>query len=152
MRLRTIAFVILASALAGGGCERSTPSRPTTPPVAPARVVPHSYLPRPVEQDYVEVVAIETAAPIALLLEPRVQTPREGPWRVTLGDPSGEPAATFPAERVDPATGRVTLLIEPGVLTPGEWTVEFDLVPGGQSLGAKRYVFRFRAEASAESR
>ncbi|MCA9751909.1 MAG: hypothetical protein KC591_06935 [Gemmatimonadetes bacterium] len=152
MRIRSFAFVVLASALAAGGCERPAPSRPATPPVAPARVVPHSYLPRPVEQDYVEVVPIETHAPIVLMLEPRVQTPREGPWRITLGNPSGEPAATFPSERVDPATGRVTLLVEPGLLTPGEWTVEFDLVPGGQSLGAKRHVFRFRAEASAESR
>ena len=158
---RSGSWLALGLALMVAGCspateESSTPEAsapaaatpaPSAAASAPVRVVAHTYLPRVVEQDYVEQVPLATAGDaFSLLVTPRVKTPREGPWLVTFRGPAGE--ATWERGepvRVDPVTGGVTFLVQAAAVIPGEWTIEFDLAPGGLTHGPERQVFRFRA-------
>jgi hypothetical protein len=165
VRAPLLAALLLVVAGCGPGDERAVPADEAPPagggpvgglPVipgpgeglrAPVDVVPRSYLARPVEQDYVEVVPREEAGPVcALLVQPRVRTPREGPWTITFRDPRGEVAATLPPQRVDTATGYLTLVAHTPFFGVGEWTIELDLVEGGLTHGPERQVFRFRVE------
>ena len=114
---------------------------------APVDVIRHTIIPRPIEQDYVEVLDVSEMGPVcAMLVQPRVRTPREGPWTVTFVTPAGDRAVVLPPQSIDPVTGQITLVAHTPFFGPGEWTIELDLVEGGITHGPERQVFRFRAE------
>jgi len=114
---------------------------------APVDVIPHTIIPRPVEQDYVEVLRPAETGPVcAMLLQPQVRTPREGPWTITFVTPAGGVATKLPPQSVDPVTGQITLVAHTPFFGPGEWVIELDLVEGGLTHGPERQVFRFRVE------
>jgi hypothetical protein len=114
---------------------------------APVDAIPHSIVPRPVEQDYVEVLRPADTGPVcAILLQPRVRTPREGPWTITFVTPAGDVATRLPPQSVDPVTGQITLVAHTPFFGTGEWVIELDLVEGGLTHGPERQVFRFRVE------
>lgn len=170
---RNVSRLALALALVVGGCtpaaEESSASAPASASAsapaaeeaaaaaakeaagaptggAPVRVITHTYLPRVIEQDYVEEVSLAAAGDaFNLLVTPRVKTPREGPWLVTFRGPEGESKwRRGEPVRVDTVTGGVTFLVQTAAVAPGEWTIEFDLSPGGLTHGPERQVFRFR--------
>ncbi len=114
---------------------------------APAEVIAHTFLPRPVAENYWEPVRLGPGEErFALLVHPRIETPSEGPWTLSIRDAQGREAFRAPGQRVDVATGSITLLCEARRFPPGDWTIELALEEGGRTSGPSSHEFRFRVE------
>jgi hypothetical protein len=104
-------------------------------------------VPRPVRENYWEPVRLEPGeTKFLLLVHPRLEAPSEGPWMLIVRDAGGSEAFRAPGQRVDVATGGITLLCEAARFPKGDWTIELALEEGGRTSGPSSHTFRFRVE------
>jgi len=137
---------VLAAAALLSGCGRGEPVLPATG-APPTELIAHTFVPRPTTEDYRETVRLAEAGPrFILAVDPRVETPAEGPWTVRFRSPSGEVLSEHHGLRVDAATGRFTFVCTGAAMEPGDWTIELEVEPGGRVLGPARRELRFRVE------
>jgi hypothetical protein len=119
-------------------------SAPGSVAVSPIR---HSYFPRRDDVDFWETIPATHAEPQFLLqVQPRIQTPAEGPWIATFSDREGKLLARIPGLRVDVATGNFLFLCAKSRFAPGDWTLALEVMEGGLEGREPRQVFRFRVE------
>ena len=132
-----------ATGAAASGPGRAVPVA-ASPPVS---VVARTFLPRPDGEDFVERIPLaEVGGEFVLQVMPRLITPHEGPWTVTFRHADGDTLARIPGQRVDVATGRLTLLARSDRFRAGDWEIVLTLDEGGQTAGAARRVWKFRVE------
>jgi hypothetical protein len=137
-----IAAVVIAISLTWG-CEKGAPPAGEDA----VTVIPHTFIPRLERENYWEPVKLGRGEEKFLLqIHPRLRTPGEGPWTLTIRNAEGEVAARETGQVVDVATGAVTLLCEARSFPRGDWTIDLDLEEGGRSAGPTKHRFRFRVE------
>jgi hypothetical protein len=143
-------FAVLGIAFAaccGAGCAESTkPSRAPAGGERPAvAVIAHSYFPRLESEDYWETISLADAGgDFLLVIQPRIRTPAEGPWRATFRDSGGRVLVSHRNLRVDVATGQFTFLCTARSFTPGDWTLELEVEEGGLVSAERKRLYRFR--------
>jgi hypothetical protein len=107
--------------------------------------VTHAYFPRLDSEDYWETISLaDVGADFLLMIQPRIRTPAEGPWRATFRDANGRVLASHRGLRVDVATGQFTFLCSARSFTPGDWTIELEIEEGGLVSGEPKRTYRFR--------
>ena len=142
--------VVLAAGVVacfGVGCSESEKPLPATQGAdrAAVAVVKHAYYPRLESEDYWETILLgDAGAEFLLMIQPRIRTPAEGPWRATFRDPKGRVLALHQGLRVDVATGQFTFLCSARSFAPGDWTIELEIEEGGLVSGDPRRTYRFR--------
>lgn len=152
--MRRGAILLLAALAAGCGDRGGEGLARRTPVPAPVRantpaveVVRHTFYPRPVSEDFWEVVPLAEVGPwFVLLIHPRIETPAEGPWNVTFRDPAGKVLAVHEGLWVDTATGAFTFLCDASRFSPGDWSISLVVPEGGMVGGPREREYRFRVE------
>ncbi len=110
-------------------------------------IIQRTFVPRLVAENYWEPVELAPGQDrFVLLVHPRLETPSEGPWTLTIRDAEGREAFRAPSQRVDVATGSITLLCESSRFPRGDWTIELALEEGGRTSGPRSHEFRFRRQ------
>jgi hypothetical protein len=144
---------VLLLAVGCTGSSEDASSEQAAPPVsalstgAPVTPIRHSYFPRRNDVDFWETVPKTHVEPLFFLqVQPRIQTPAEGPWIATFSDRDGRVLARIPGLRVDVATGNFLFLCARDRFAPGDWTLTLEVVEGGLAGREPRQVFRFRVE------
>ena len=108
-------------------------------------VIRHTFLPRLEKENYWEPVQLERGEKTFILqVHPRLQSPSEGPWTLTIRNAGGQEVVRKTAQVVDVATGAITLLCEAASFPKGDWTIALDLEEGGRTSGPTQQTFRFR--------
>ena len=143
--MRHVAWATLAVVMAG--CAGESGDAGARSGGAPVEVVEHAYYPRLVSEDFWEVVQLAEAAPhFLLIVHPRIKTPAEGPWTATFRDPAGTALVQHRGLRVDVATANFTFLCAASEFSPGDWSLELEVEPGGMVSGERKRLYRFRVE------
>lgn len=151
---------ILLPALLAAGCPSSEDVSPraairtaSPPDSAPVQWVPRSFVARSVEEEWVERIPRSEVGEFFLLhLDIPVRTPAEGPFDLTLGREGAAGVVRLPALRVDPSSGRITLLMRTAELPAGDYRVRLDVTQGGRTLGVGSREYVFRLEPGREAR
>lgn len=129
---------------ASGSADGAPAVAADTAPVLPVR---HSYFPRRADVDYWETVPSTHSDPMFFLqVQPRIETPAEGPWVAVFSDETGRPLTRLPGLRVDVATGNFLFLCSRRAFAPGDWTLTLEVMEGGLAGIEPRQTFRFRVQ------
>lgn len=155
--MRAVVPVAVLALLAPAACrtdgeplrsaDAADPVAAVTQSASPLQWIPHTFLARPDDQDWVERVRVSSVGESFLVcVEPQLRTPAEGPWRLTLAR-DGDPAVIrIPGLVVDRATGRITFLVRTDAVAPGDYLLLLELEEGGMASGPPSQGFRFRVE------